>query len=274
MAQTIELKVPDIGDFHDVPVIEVMVKPGDHIERDQGLVTLESAKATMEVPASSAGTIKEVRVKVGDSVEQGSVIAVVEAEGDAESKKQPDTAKASPPSPAGRGAGDEDEETRLRDAGGTRGSERAANDGRNGVPHHGRLPVQFEPSPSGETGRKPDLECRMLVLGSGPGGYSAAFRAADLGLDTVLVERYGTLGGVCLNVGCIPSKALLHVAKVLADAQDAATQGVTFGKPELDVDKLRGWKETVVKKLTGGLVQLAKQRKVTVVNGVAQFLDP
>lgn len=281
MAQTIELKVPDIGDFHEVPVIEVMVKPGDRIERDQGLVTLESAKATMEVPASSAGTVKEVRVKVGDNVEQGSVIAIVEAEGDA-----------SPPSPAGRGAGGEGEEARLRDAGGiTRGSERAQ-DGRTGAPHHGRLPAQPEPSPGAahhplpegegktspvaapETGRKPDLECRMLVLGSGPGGYSAAFRAADLGLDTVLVERYGTLGGVCLNVGCIPSKALLHAAEVIDTAALMGAHGIEFGKPKIDLGKLRDFKDKVVGKLTGGLATMARQRKVRTVQGVGTFVSP
>jgi dihydrolipoamide dehydrogenase len=292
MAQTIELKVPDIGDFQDVPVIEVMVKPGDHVEKDQGLVTLESAKATMEVPASSAGTVKEVRVKVGDNVGQGSVIAVVEAEG-----------AASPPAPIGRGAGGEGEETRLRDAGGiTRGSERAARDGRTGAPHHGRLSDQPEPSPApsgraaralatapplpegegksaapqgaAETGRKADLECRMLVLGSGPGGYSAAFRAADLGLDTILVERYGTLGGVCLNVGCIPSKALLHAAEVIDSAALMGAHGIEFGKPKIDLDKLRDFKDKVVGKLTGGLTAMARQRKVRAIQGVGTFVSP
>ncbi|MGH8125473.1 MAG: dihydrolipoyl dehydrogenase [Rhodanobacteraceae bacterium] len=301
MSKTLELKVPDIGDFQDVPVIEVMVKPGDKVEKDQGLVTLESAKATMEVPASNAGTIKEVRVKVGDDVQQGSVIAVVETE-----------SAASPPSPAGRGAGGEDtqsaqtskseasqrpgpqkdpepspaaarhplpagegEGTRLRDAGGiTRGSERAARDGRTGAPHHGRLPTQAESKPAGETGRKPDMECRMLVLGSGPGGYSAAFRAADLGLDTVLVERYGTLGGVCLNVGCIPSKALLHAAEVIDSAALMGAHGIEFGKPKIDLDKLRDFKDKTVGKLTGGLAAMAKQRKVRAVQGVGTFVSP
>ena len=282
MVQTIELKVPDIGDFHEVPVIEVMVKPGDHVEKDQGLVTLESAKATMEVPASTTGTVKEVRVKVGDNVEQGSVIAVVEAEG-----------ATSLSSRSGGGAGGEGHDTR--------GSERAAKDGGTGAQHHGRLPAQPEPPPatSGgvarsadgrplpkgegksavpqaahETGRKPDLECRMLVLGSGPGGYSAAFRAADLGLDTVLVERYGTLGGVCLNVGCIPSKALLHAAEVIDSAALMGAHGIEFGKPKIDLGKLRDFKDKTVGKLTGGLATMAKQRKVHTVRGVGTFVSP
>ncbi|MGH8216459.1 MAG: biotin/lipoyl-containing protein, partial [Rhodanobacteraceae bacterium] len=211
MAKTIELKVPDIGDFHEVPVIEVMVKPGDKVAKDQGLVTLESAKATMEVPASAAGTVKEVKVKVGDNVEQGAVIAVVEVEGEAESEKSADTTKASPPSPQRRedkGAGSSPKQTSHPKAG-TKQAPRAPEPSPGAARHP--LPKgegkSTSPKAARDTGRKPDLECRLLVLGSGPGGYSAAFRAADLGLDTILVERYGTLGGVCLNVGCIPSKA-------------------------------------------------------------------
>ncbi|HEX7325960.1 MAG TPA: dihydrolipoyl dehydrogenase [Rhodanobacteraceae bacterium] len=262
MANTIELKVPDIGDFHDVPVIEVMVKVGDHVAKDQGLVTLESAKATMEVPASAAGTITAVKVKVGDNVQQGTVVAIVDAEG-------------SLPSPSGRGAGGE-------------GS--APAQAQTGAPATPRKP---EPSPApsghplpkgegqsaapaaaGESGRKADIECRMLVLGSGPGGYSAAFRAADLGLDTVLVERYGTLGGVCLNVGCIPSKALLHAAEVIESAAGMAAHGIAFGKPTIDIDKLRDFKDKTVGKLTGGLAAMAKQRKVRIVQGVGTFVSP
>src|SRR6185437_8155561 len=226
MANTIELKVPDIGDFHDVPVIEVLVKAGDRIEKDQSLVTLESAKATMEVPASAAGVIKEVKVKVGDNVEQGAVIATVVAE-DSQAGDAPSQNKS--PSPAARGKVPKAEggnvatkpPSTLRAASPVNGgSEKASN-------------------AASETGRKADMECAMLVLGSGPGGYSAAFRAANLGLETVLVERYGTLGGVCLNVGCIPSKALLHAAEVIDAAELMATHGIAFGKPKIDLDKLR-----------------------------------
>jgi dihydrolipoamide dehydrogenase len=274
MSKTIELKVPDIGDFHDVPVIEVLVKQGDRVEKDQSLVTLESAKATMEVPASAAGVIREVKVKVGDNIEQGAVIAVIEAEGDAAA--EPADA-ASLPSPSGRGAGGE-------------GSANAQNSNPSPSSQTRREP---EPSPGAarhplpegegksaaaagapETGRKPDMECRMLVLGSGPGGYSAAFRAADLGLDTVLVERYGTLGGVCLNVGCIPSKALLHAAEVIDAAELMAMHGIAFGQPKIDLDKLREFKDRTVGKLTGGLASMAKQRKVRAVQGVGTFVSP
>ena len=274
MSKTIELKVPDIGDFHDVPVIEVLVKAGDRVEKDQSLVTLESAKATMEVPASAAGVIREVKVKVGDNIEQGAVIAVIEAEGDAAA--EPADA-ASLPSPSGRGAGGE-------------GSANAQNSNPSPSSQTRREP---EPSPGAarhplpegegksaaaagapETGRKPDMECRMLVLGSGPGGYSAAFRAADLGLDTVLVERYGTLGGVCLNVGCIPSKALLHAAEVIDAAELMAMHGIAFGQPKIDLDKLREFKDRTVGKLTGGLASMAKQRKVRAVQGVGTFVSP
>src|SRR5690348_9231987 len=274
MSKTIELKVPDIGDFHDVPVIEVLVKAGDRVEKDQSLVTLESAKATMEVPASAAGVIREVKVKVGDNIEQGAVIAVIEAEGDAAA--EPADA-ASLPSPSGRGAGGE-------------GSANAQNSNPSPSSQTRREP---EPSPGAarhplpegegksaaaagapETGRNPDMECRMLVLGSGPGGYSAAFRAADLGLDTVLVERYGTLGGVCLNVGCIPSKALLHAAEVIDAAELMAMHGIAFGQPKIDLDKLRDFKDKTVGKLTGGLASMAKQRKVRAVQGVGTFVSP
>ena len=271
MSKTIELKVPDIGDFHDVPVIEVMVKAGDRVEKDQGLVTLESAKATMEVPASTAGIIKEVKVKVGDNVEQGAVIAIVEAEGDAGAEP------ASPPSPSGRGAGGEGSapaKTSKPEANDQAPREREPSPAPSGHP----LPAGEGKSTSAqaakETGRKADMECTMLVLGSGPGGYSAAFRAADLGLDTVLVERYGTLGGVCLNVGCIPSKALLHAAEVIDAAELMGAHGIAFGKPKIDLDKLRDFKDKTVGKLTGGLASMAKQRKVRAVQGVGTFVSP
>ncbi|HEY9111404.1 MAG TPA: dihydrolipoyl dehydrogenase [Rhodanobacteraceae bacterium] len=261
MSKTIELKVPDIGDFHDVPVIEVLVKVGDRVEKDQGLVTLESAKATMEVPSSAAGVIKEVKVKVGDNVEQGAVIAVIEAEGagspaggDAQADKPAPAKSEKAPSAGERKAAPASSSPQPSPASGSQSVP---------APIHAR-----------ETGREPDMECRMLVLGSGPGGYSAAFRAADLGLDTVLVERYGTLGGVCLNVGCIPSKALLHAAEVIDAAALMGAHGIEFGKPKIDLDKLRDFKDKTVGKLTGGLASMAKQRKVRAVQGVGTFVSP
>ena len=277
MSKTLELKVPDIGDFHDVPVIEVMVKAGDRVEKDQGLVTLESAKATMEVPASAAGVIKEVKVKVGDNVEQGSVIAIVESEGDADAKP---AGTASLPSPSGRGAGGEgtapakSSKTSAVSQLAPREPEPSPGAARPPLPEGEGKNAAPAPVHARETGRKPDLECRMLVLGSGPGGYSAAFRAADLGLDTVLVERYGTLGGVCLNVGCIPSKALLHAAEVIDAAALMGAHGIEFGKPKIDLDKLRDFKDKTVGKLTGGLATMAKQRKVRAVQGVGAFVSP
>ena len=219
--ETIEVKVPDIGDFSDVPVIAVMVSPGDEVAAEDPLIELESDKATMEVPAPSAGRVVGLAVKVGDTVSEGSLILTLST-GQA---AKPVEAPAAPPAPTSRPT----------------------------------APVQG------------DLHAEMLVLGSGPGGYTAAFRAADLGLQTVLVERNPTLGGVCLNVGCIPSKALLHAAKVIAEAEEMAGFGVDFGTPKVDVDALRGWKESVVKKLTGGLSGLAKGRKVQVVEGSGQF---
>ncbi|WHZ19415.1 MAG: Dihydrolipoamide dehydrogenase of pyruvate dehydrogenase complex [Rhodanobacteraceae bacterium] len=257
MANTIELKVPDIGDFHDVPVIEVLVKPGDRVAKDQGLVTLESAKATMEVPASAAGIIKEVKVKLGDTVQQGTIVAVIEAEGDV-----PSTTQSNPPPPAARGEVPKAEGGKSQQVSPPPQPSPASGGGSQAAPA------------ARETGRKPDMECWMLVLGSGPGGYSAAFRAADLGLDTVLVERYGTLGGVCLNVGCIPSKALLHAAEVIDAAEAMAAHGISFGKPKIDLDALRSFKDKTVGKLTGGLASMARQRKVRAVQGVGTFVSP
>ncbi len=259
MAKTIELKVPDIGDFSDVPVIEVMVKAGDRVEKDQGLVTLESAKATMEVPASDAGVVKEVKVKVGDTVQEGSVIAVVETEASGQSAKPagddatPANSAAPASSPQATG--------QASVSGSASGSASERTQG-------------TTLTAAGETGRKPDMDCRMLVLGSGPGGYSAAFRAADLGLDTILVERYDTLGGVCLNVGCIPSKTLLHAAEVIEAAAEMGAHGIEFGKPKIELDKLRSFKDKTVGKLTGGLASMAKQRKVRAVQGTGTFLSP
>ncbi|AZQ51667.1 dihydrolipoyl dehydrogenase [Burkholderia cenocepacia] len=235
----IEVKVPDIGDFSGVDVIEVNVKPGDVIEKEQTLITLESDKASMEVPSDVAGTVKEVKVKAGEKVSQGTVIAIVEASAGAAAPapaKAPEAPKPAAAAPA---------------------------------------PAAAAPAPqAGSYSGAADIECDMLVLGAGPGGYSAAFRAADLGMKTVLVERYSTLGGVCLNVGCIPSKALLHTSLVVEEAAALASHGITFGKPEVDLDKLRDFKGGVVKKLTTGLAGMAKARKVEVVTGVGAFVDP
>jgi len=232
MSQLIEVKVPDIGDFSDVPVIDVFVKVGDSIKVDDAIATLESDKATMDVPSTVAGTVREVLIQLGSKVSEGVVLIKVEAgvaAAAAVSAPAAASTAAAPPTPAPVAASH---------AGGA------------------------------------DLECEMLVLGAGPGGYSAAFRSADLGMKTVIVERYATLGGVCLNVGCIPSKALLHVAAVMEEAQHAADLGVTFAAPTVDIDKLRAHKDKVVGKLTGGLAGMAKGRKVEVVRGYGTFLDP
>jgi dihydrolipoamide dehydrogenase len=228
MPSTLEVTVPDLGDFKDVEVIEVLVKPGDAIAKEQSLITLESDKATMEIPSPEAGVVGALRVKVGDKVSQGSPILTLEGAG------------AQSPAAAPR----ED-----------RGAATA------------QAPALHAPVEA-------DLECDVAVLGSGPGGYSAAFRAADLGLKTVLVERYPTLGGVCLNVGCIPSKALLHTAAIVDAARALAAHGVSFGEPRIDADKLRAFKNRVVGKLTGGLASMAKARKVTVLQGAGTFADP
>jgi dihydrolipoamide dehydrogenase len=232
MAQQIEVKVPDIGDFKDVAVIEVMVKPGETVAVDTSLIMVESDKASMEIPSSHAGVVTEVRVKVDDKVSEGSTILVLEA---AAAAAAPTPAPASQPAAA--------------------------------------APPSVAPAAASYAG-KADIECDMLVLGAGPGGYSAAFRAADLGMKTVLVERYDTLGGVCLNVGCIPSKALLHTASVIDEVSHLPDHGISFGAPQIDLGKLRGFKDGVIKKLTGGLAGMAKARKVEVVTGVGTFLDP
>jgi dihydrolipoamide dehydrogenase len=217
-----EIKVPDIGDFKNIPVIEVHVKPGQTIAAEDTLITLESDKATMDVPAPAAGTVGEVLVKVGDKVSEGTAILTLAGGAAAAAASAPSASPA--PAPASAPAG--------------------------------------------------DLHAEVLVLGAGPGGYSAAFRAADLGKTVVLVERWATLGGVCLNVGCIPSKALLHAAKVIDEAKEMGEHGISFAPPKVDIDALRGWKDSVVKRLTGGLTGLAKQRKVTVVSGVGTFVSP
>ena len=252
MANTIELKVPDIGGHDNVPVIEVLVKVGDKVEQEQSLITLESDKATMEIPASAAGVVKELKLKVGDEVSEGAVIAVLEVGEGASAPAEPKNSAPTPapaPEPAPK-------------------SESAP------APAAAKAPSAPAPQAAGASGRKADIECKLIVLGSGPGGYTAAFRAADLGVDTVLVERYATLGGVCLNVGCIPSKALLHAAAVIDEADAMAAHGVTFGKPKIDIDKLRSFKTKVVGQLTGGLASMAKQRKVRVVQGVGTFVSP
>src|SRR5690606_7788377 len=233
----VEATVPDIGGYDEVPVIEVLVAVGDTVARDQGLVTLESDKATMEVPSSHAGVVKELRVKVGDTLSEGAVVALI----------QTDTAAP--------------------------GSQKVAPGSRPPVATSHRAPAEPAAPAAAPSGRKADVECAVVVLGAGPGGYTAAFRAADLGLDTVLVERYPALGGVCLNVGCIPSKALLHAADVIEQAAHAGEFGVAFGKPEIDLDAPRGYKDKVVGQLTKGLAGMARQRKVRVVQGTGRFLS-
>ncbi len=261
MANTIEVKVPDIGGYDDVPVIELLVAVGDVVKQDQGLVTLESDKATMEVPSSAAGKIVDLKVKVGDKVSEGSVIAVLEAQGAGAEAATP----VSQPTSATTKAGP------------------AAAPASSMAPAAPPAAPPVTPSPAAPatgpqaapaSGRKADIECRIVVIGSGPGGYNAAFRAADLGMDTVLVERYPALGGVCLNVGCIPSKALLHAAAVIDEAAHASDYGVDFGKPAISLDKLRAYKDRVVGQLTKGLAGMSKQRKVRVVAGTARFVSP
>ena len=247
MSQVIEVKVPDIGDFKDVPIIELCVKAGDTVNAEDALVTLESDKATIDIPSPAGGVIKELKVNIGDKVSEGSLIGVLEG-ADAASPSAQAPASAPTQAPA----------TAAPAAATTASSEVAA-------PPAAPQPGQFA--------GKVDLECEMLVLGAGPGGYSAAFRAADLGMKTVIVERYSTLGGVCLNVGCIPSKALLHIAVVMDEAEHMADCGVSFAAPQIDIDKLRAHKSGVVGKLTGGLAGMAKARKVEVVRGYGSFLD-
>jgi dihydrolipoamide dehydrogenase len=236
MSNLVEVIVPDIGNFDSVDIIEVFVKPGDTIAKEDSLITVESDKASMDIPSSHAGVVKEVKVKVGDKVSKDSVILLVEAEAGASEASA--KAEAAPVAAA---------------------------------PAQTVAPTPAPAAPQGDN----DVTCEVVVLGSGPGGYTAAFRAADLGKKVVLIERYSTLGGVCLNVGCIPSKALLHTAKVITEAEDTAHHGVTFGKPNVDLEQLRTWKANdVVGKLTGGLAAMAKQREVTVVQGLGKFTSP
>jgi len=333
MSNSIEIKVPDIGDFSDVEIIEVLVSPGDAVEIDDALITLESDKASMDIPAPVAGTIEALKVSLGDRVSEGSVVAMISLDNtiaaqDAQPSVQQSAAGSNAP---GAGAGGGVIDVRVPDIGDFEGvdvievlvsvgdsiaqedalitleSDKASMD----VPSpasgtvknlsisvgdnvsEGDLILSLEvsggavtaqpqpaaPAPvvqAAETAQyagNADIAAEVVVLGSGPGGYTAAFRAADLGKKTILIERDETLGGVCLNVGCIPSKALLHAAKVIDEAEDFAEHGISFAKPDVDIDKLRSWKEGVVGKLTGGLAALAKQRKVQVVQGVGSFLD-
>lgn len=236
MASIETIKLPDIGNFDEVEIIEVLISAGDTVAAEDSLITLESDKATMEIPAPMAGEIAEVLVKVGDKVATGAPIATIKPAAAAAKSEEPKTEQPS--------ASKESAQTATA------------------------------PTPVASGSVSADIECEVLVLGAGPGGYTAAFRAADLGKKVVLVERHARLGGVCLNVGCIPSKALLHVASVLNETRDMGAHGVTFAEPTVDIDKLRGFKDDVIGKLTGGLTQLAKQRKVQVVHGLGNFVDP
>ena len=258
---TIELRVPDIGDFKDVEVIELLVKPGDSVKPEQSLLTVESDKASMEIPSSAGGKIVELRVKLGDRVKEGSVIALLEA--DAASVEQAPVAAPAAAAPAAAAPAAAAPAPAAVAPAPVAPAPAAAT----------TTPTPDAPSAAPSFTGTADLQCRMVVLGGGPGGYAAAFRAADLGMDTVIVERYATLGGVCLNVGCIPSKALLHTAAVLDEARSLAAHGIAFGEPTIDLDALRGWKDKVVGKLTGGLTGMAKARKVRVVRGYGRFLD-
>jgi len=237
MTQVVEIKIPDIGDFTDVPVIELLVSPGDAVQKETSLITLETDKASMEVPSPYAGVVQKIKVKVGDKVSEGSVILTLAM------TEQPVVAT--------------DSETTT--------SEKTI-----AAPVIASTPA----SPLPQNIPPGDIHADVVILGAGPGGYTAAFRAADLGKKVVLIERYATLGGVCLNVGCIPSKALLHAAKVITEAEDVEAHGIVFGKPQINIDTLRIWKESVIGKLTKGLKALAKQRKVEVIHGTGKFVTP
>jgi dihydrolipoamide dehydrogenase len=253
---TTEVKVPDIGGV-SVPVIEILVKAGDMIKKEQGLVTLESDKATMEVPSTVAGVVKEIKVKLGDELAEGAVVALIET----------DAAAAAPSASAAPAPAAAKPETAKPEPAKPEAAKPAAAEKPAAAP-------AAAPAPAAASGRQADIEAQVVVIGSGPGGYTAAFRAADLGQKVVLIERYTVLGGVCLNVGCIPSKALLHAARVIDEAKHFAAHGISFGEPVIDLDKLRAHKTAVVAQLTGGLAGMAKQRKVTVVNGTAKFISP
>ena len=269
MSKLIDIPIPDIGDFDTVDVIEVLVAVGDTVKAEQSLITVESDKSSMEIPSSQSGVVKAVLVKIGDKVKQGSVILQLEAsEGAAAAiglaagslglTPAAASAGAHPASQASASAPPAAQVSHLASTGAAGNSASNASPALTIAKYDGKVDSKFD----------------LLVLGAGPGGYSAAFRAADLGLNVVLVERYSTLGGVCLNVGCIPSKALLHTAAVLEEAQALADHGISFGKPKIDLDKLRAFKDGVIGKLTGGLAGMAKARKVTVVTGAGSFVSP
>jgi len=248
MSKLTEVVVPDIGNFDSVDVIEVLVKVGDVIAKEDSLITLESDKASMDIPSSHAGTVKELKVKVGDKVAKGALILLIEEA----------TASQAPAAPSAK-----------PEQGGKEQAAQTVQEVRPAASNAANTAV------ASQTVQQADIDTEVVVLGSGPGGYTAAFRAADLGKKVVLIERYATLGGVCLNVGCIPSKALLHTAKVITEAEETSHHGVSFGTPKIDLDQLRSWKANdVVGKLTGGLAQMAKQREVTTVVGVGKFTSP
>jgi len=253
MSKTIDIKIPDIGDFDNVPVIEVLIAAGDSVDKDQSLVTLESDKATMEIPSPHSGEIKSVDVKEGDNVSIGQVIGTMVVEESAGETEQDDSQ-------------DSEKETEQDDSQDESQDKSAAASQQTTTASQPQTRAEAK-APEG------DFDTELLVLGAGPGGYTAAFRAADLGMDVTLVERYESLGGVCLNVGCIPSKALLHTAAIIRETEQMGSHGVTFQKPEIDREKLLGFKNSVVQKLTGGLGQMAKQRKVNRKTGEAKFID-
>lgn len=256
----IDLAVPDLGGFTDVAVIDVLVSAGDSVEVDAPLITLETDKASIDVPATTAGKVVEVLVKRGDKVSAGALIARVEAQGSTATPSAPEPELPKAPPPAAAPPAKKSEST----------SAPTAREGGADTVHT----PNAQSAPASSKDEKADRSTGLLVLGAGPGGYTAAFRAADLGMQVTLVERWSTLGGVCLNVGCIPSKALLHAAKVIEDADEMAAHGISFGAPSIDLPALRKWKTSIVKKLTGGLKLLAKQRKVEVVYGVGKFVSP
>jgi dihydrolipoamide dehydrogenase len=248
MNDTVEIRVPDIGDFKDIDVIEVLVKPGDAVQKETSLITVESDKATMEIPSPAAGVVKELKLKIGDKVSEGTLILLLDALAAASAPAPQAAAPAAAAIPAGPASP------------------------KSGAQVAGVSPASAPTAVVAATGT--DMHAEVVVLGAGPGGYTAAFRAADLGKKVVLIERYAALGGVCLNVGCIPSKALLHAAKVVTEAEEMSRSGIEFGKPKIDVVKLRSWKDAVVGRLTKGLAALAKQRTVTTLQGVGKFESP
>jgi dihydrolipoamide dehydrogenase len=302
----VELVVPDLGSFSDVPVIDVLVKPGDAVEVDTPLITLETDKAAMDVPSTAAGKVVEVALKRGDKVSKGSVIARLETDGAGASTATPDRGADRATKPSGGNGATTRAESSWPDKRGPARPESSGDTVRMPIPGapasaRGAQSSTSAPSEARAPGNRPSeargsgpgtptrptaeasvpvkgdtagRKTQMLVLGAGPGGYTAAFRAADLGMQVTLVERWSALGGVCLNVGCIPSKALLHAAKVIAEAHSMSTHGIDFGAPSIDLGKLRDWKMSVVRKLTGGLKVLAKQRKVEVVQGTGRFAGP